>query len=96
MASIVEVEFVDIDGIGRSQLVHEVQDALGGEGGCAARRGPRRRLPRLRRRPRRVAHRVGERREDAAHIADDGVAHGRASGLIGIAGDLDQLGPGRQ
>ncbi len=46
--------------------------------------------------PRRVAHRVGERREDAAHIADDGVAHGRASGLIGIAGDLDQLGPGRQ
>ena len=61
--------------------------------GGAARGGV---LPWLRRRPRRLAHRVGERREDETHVADDRVAHGRAGGLVGVAGDLDQFGPGRQ
>ncbi len=67
-----------------------------GARGVYSRRGPLRRLTRLRRRSRRLAHRVGERREDETHVADNRVAHGGTGGLIRIAGDLDQLRPGRQ
>ncbi len=90
-----EVDFVHVDGVAGSELVHEVEDAFGGERRRAG-RDPHRRLPPLWSRSRRLGDRVGERGKDEPDIADDRVAHRRSGGFVGVAGDLHELRPGRQ
>ena len=50
-------------------------------------------LVRLRPGPRGLGHRLEQRLQRQLHVGDDRVAHRRPRGLVGVAGDRDQLRP---